>query len=177
MSDKVVLAFSTFPDVETARRVAREIVEQRLAACGNILPQIHSVYRWQDKVESGDEALAIFKLSASRYAEFERKLRSLHPYDETALREVAEETGIRARLLRPLGILEFPGKKEPIRTKFYLMELIFEGEAVEQPARQIGWFSFDEAQGNAFHPQTRKLLLIAEQRVRERLTESTASKP
>jgi periplasmic divalent cation tolerance protein len=81
MSDEVVLAFSTFPDAETARRVAREIVELRLAACGNVLPQVHSVYRWQGKIESADEALAIFKLSASRYAEFETKLRSLHPYD------------------------------------------------------------------------------------------------
>jgi periplasmic divalent cation tolerance protein len=81
MSDEVVLALSTFPDAETARRVAREIVELRLAACGNVLPQIHSVYRWQGKIESADEALAIFKLSASRYAEFETKLRSLHPYE------------------------------------------------------------------------------------------------
>ena len=81
MADEIVLALSTFPDAETARRVAREIVELRLAACGNILPQIHSVYRWQGKIESSDEALAIFKLSASRYGEFERKLRALHPYD------------------------------------------------------------------------------------------------
>jgi periplasmic divalent cation tolerance protein len=81
MADEIVLAFCTFPDAETARRSAREIVELRLAACGNVLPQIHSVYRWQGKIESADEALAIFKLPADRYAEFETKLRSLHPYD------------------------------------------------------------------------------------------------
>jgi periplasmic divalent cation tolerance protein len=51
------------------------------AACGNVLPQIHSIYRWQGKIESGDEALAIFKLPSDRYAEFESKLLSLHPYD------------------------------------------------------------------------------------------------
>jgi periplasmic divalent cation tolerance protein len=81
MADEIVIAFSTFPDLETARRVAREIVELRPAACGNIVPQVHSIYRWQGKVESGEEALAIFKLSAGRYAEFETKLRSLHPYE------------------------------------------------------------------------------------------------
>jgi len=81
MADEIVLAFCTFPDAETARRVARELVELRLVACGNVLPQIHSVYRWDGKIESADEALAIFKLPATRYAEFERKLRSLHPYD------------------------------------------------------------------------------------------------
>jgi periplasmic divalent cation tolerance protein len=81
MADEIVLGFSTFPDVETARRVVREIVELRLAACGNIVPQIHSVYRWQGKIESSEEALAIFKVSADRYDEFQIKLRSLHPYD------------------------------------------------------------------------------------------------
>jgi len=81
MADEIVLALCTFPDAETARRIARKIVELRLAACGNVLPQIHSVYRWQGKIESADEALAIFKLPASGYAEFETKLRSLHPYD------------------------------------------------------------------------------------------------
>ena len=81
MADEIVLALCTFPDAETARRIARELVESRLAACGNVLPQIHSIYRWQGKIESGDEALGIFKLPASGYAEFETKLRSLHPYD------------------------------------------------------------------------------------------------
>src|SRR6476646_11806249 len=81
MADEVLIAFCTFPDAETANRVARELVEAQLAACGNVLPQIHSVYRWQGKVESSAEALAIFKLTANRYSAFEAKLRSLHPYD------------------------------------------------------------------------------------------------
>lgn len=81
MADEIVLAFCTFPDPETAGRIARELVELRLAACGNVVPQIHSVYRWEEKIESADEALAIFKLPSSRYAEFEAKLRSLHPYE------------------------------------------------------------------------------------------------
>jgi periplasmic divalent cation tolerance protein len=94
MSDEILLVFSTFPDAETARRVAREIVDLRLAACGNVLPQIHSVYRWQGKLESGDEALAMFKLSASRYAEFETKLRSLHPYEVPEIISCKIERGL-----------------------------------------------------------------------------------
>jgi periplasmic divalent cation tolerance protein len=81
MANEILVAFCTFPDEETARQIAKEMVERRLAACGNVLPQVHSIYRWQGKVESSDEALAIFKLSAGRYGEFEAKLRSLHPYD------------------------------------------------------------------------------------------------
>jgi periplasmic divalent cation tolerance protein len=81
MAGQVLLAFCTFPEVETARKVTREIVDFGLAACGNVLPQVHSIYRWQDKIESNDETLAIFKLDAQSYPEFEKKLRALHPYD------------------------------------------------------------------------------------------------
>jgi periplasmic divalent cation tolerance protein len=94
MADEVVLAFCTFPDAETARRIARELVELRLAACGNVLPQIHSVYRWQGKIESADEVLTIFKLPASRYAEFEAKLRALHPYDVPEIISCAIDRGL-----------------------------------------------------------------------------------
>ena len=81
MPEEIVLTFCTFPNAETARRIVGELVDLQLAACGNVLPQIHSVYRWEGKVESADESLAIFKLPASRYPDFESKLRSLHPYD------------------------------------------------------------------------------------------------
>ena len=78
---EALVAFCTFPDANTAQKIVKEIVDLRLAACGNILPQVHSIYRWQGKVESGDESLAIFKLDASRYSEFETKLCALHPYE------------------------------------------------------------------------------------------------
>src|ERR1700704_1335709 len=76
-----LIAFCTFPDAETAGKSVKEIVDLKLAACGNILPQIHSIYRWQGKIESNEESLAIFKLESIRYPEFEARLRELHPYD------------------------------------------------------------------------------------------------
>lgn len=81
MAEQVLIAFCTFPGVETARRIVKEIVDLGLAACGNIIPQIESIYRWQGKVESHGETLVIFKLTADRYPEFEKRLRSLHPYE------------------------------------------------------------------------------------------------
>lgn len=81
MPGQALLAFSTFPDVDTARKIVREIVEARLAACGNVVPQIESIYHWKGKLESSSEAFAIFKLANDRYAEFEKRLRALHPYD------------------------------------------------------------------------------------------------
>jgi len=81
MADEVLVVFCTFPDMDTAGKAVRELVEQRLAACGNIFPEVHSVYRWKGEVESAAEVLTIMKLDAARYPEFENKLRSLHPYD------------------------------------------------------------------------------------------------
>ena len=81
MGDEIVLAFSTFPDVETARRIARELVTEKFAACANVIPKIESIYRWQGKIEQGDETLVLFKTTAARFAVFQEKLKSLHPYD------------------------------------------------------------------------------------------------
>jgi periplasmic divalent cation tolerance protein len=81
MGEQALLALSTFPDAETARKIVKAIVDLRLAACGNIIPEVESIYRWQGKVESNRETLVIFKLTLDRYSEFEQKLRSLHPYD------------------------------------------------------------------------------------------------
>ena len=81
MGVQALLALGTFPDAETARKIVKEIVDLRLAACGNIIPRVESIYRWQGKVESSGETLVIFKLTPDRYSEFEQKLRSLHPYN------------------------------------------------------------------------------------------------
>jgi periplasmic divalent cation tolerance protein len=95
---EALVAFCTFPDAETARRIVKEIVDLRLAACGNILPQVHSIYRWQGKVESGDEALSIFKLDAQCYREFETKLRALHPYEVPEIISCKIDNGLREYL-------------------------------------------------------------------------------
>jgi periplasmic divalent cation tolerance protein len=81
MAEKVLLALSTFPDQETARRISNELVTKKLAACANILPGVESIYRWKEKIESGNEPLVLFKLSEDRQSAFQEKLRSLHPYD------------------------------------------------------------------------------------------------
>ena len=94
MSDEVVLAFSTFPDVETARRIARELVTENFAACANVIPKIESIYRWQGKIEQGDETLVLFKTTAARFAAFEEKLKSLHPYEVPEVISCKVEAGL-----------------------------------------------------------------------------------
>ena len=81
MAEKILLALSTFPDRETAQRISKELVTEKFAACANILPSIESIYRWKEKLESGNETLVFFKVSEDRQSAFQHKLRSLHPYE------------------------------------------------------------------------------------------------
>jgi periplasmic divalent cation tolerance protein len=81
VTEQVVIALSTFPDAETAKRISRELVQNALVACANIISPIESIYFWKDKIEESGEVLAIFKLPAAGYAQFEKRLHSLHPYD------------------------------------------------------------------------------------------------
>ena len=81
MAEKILLALSTFPDGETARRISNQLVTEKFAACANILPGVESIYRWKEKIDTGNETLVFFKLSEDRQAAFQEKLRSLHPYE------------------------------------------------------------------------------------------------
>ena len=81
MAAKILLALSTFPDAETARRISNQLVNEKFAACANILPAVESIYRWKEKIETADEVIVFFKTTPDRQTAFQEKLRSLHPYD------------------------------------------------------------------------------------------------
>ena len=79
-SDAIVV-FITAPTVEEARLLADKLVEAKLAACVQILPQMESVYRWQGKVERQPEHLLIVKTTSQRFEELEKEVRAMHSYD------------------------------------------------------------------------------------------------
>jgi periplasmic divalent cation tolerance protein len=81
MDQETLLVCSTFPEIETARRIAQQLVTENLAACANIIAAVESIYRWQDKIENSTETLVFFKTTADRYPAFQDKLKSLHPYE------------------------------------------------------------------------------------------------
>jgi periplasmic divalent cation tolerance protein len=81
MAEKILLALSTFPNAEIARRISNQLVSERFAACANIFPSVESIYRWKEKIESGNETVVFFKVSENRQPAFQDKLQSLHPYD------------------------------------------------------------------------------------------------
>jgi periplasmic divalent cation tolerance protein len=81
MPDKILLAISTFPDRAIAQHISNQLVAEKLVACSNILPGVESIYRWKGKIETANETFVFFKLSEDRQAAFQKKLRSLHPYE------------------------------------------------------------------------------------------------
>jgi periplasmic divalent cation tolerance protein len=80
MTDKRIV-LSTAGSVEEAHKIARYLVENQLAACVNIVPEIESIYRWQGKVESSSESLLLIKTTSGNVASVEEAIRELHSYD------------------------------------------------------------------------------------------------
>ena len=71
----------TAPDAATATRLAHLLVEERLAACVQVVPAVTSVYRWQGEVETAQEHLLLVKSTAASFAAIRDRVRSEHPYD------------------------------------------------------------------------------------------------
>jgi periplasmic divalent cation tolerance protein len=71
----------TAPDIGTARTLARWVLERRLAACVNLLPEIESHYWWQGKLDRGTEVLMLIKTTAAQIPTLEQAILERHPYD------------------------------------------------------------------------------------------------
>jgi periplasmic divalent cation tolerance protein len=76
---RVVLV--TSPDVDAARRLVRTLVEESLAACGNIVPGVESIYRWRGEVREDAEVLIVLKTTAACAARVVARIPELHPYE------------------------------------------------------------------------------------------------
>jgi len=81
MAEEALVVLVTFPDAETARRIVTTLVEERLVACGNLIPTVESIYRWQGTVETANEVLVLLKTGVDRYLALETRLKELHPYE------------------------------------------------------------------------------------------------
>ena len=75
------IVMSTAGSQEEARRIAHALVERRLAACVNIVPQIESVYRWQQKIETATEWLLLIKTQAESFERIRAAIKELHSYE------------------------------------------------------------------------------------------------
>jgi len=78
---KSYLVLSTVDTHQEAERIAQQLVEERLAACVNIVPQITSIYRWKGALERASEHLMIMKTAEDRLFSLTHRIKELHPYE------------------------------------------------------------------------------------------------
>lgn len=98
MSDAAVIVCSTLPAGLDPGPIARALVEERLAACVQVLPAMQSVYRWEGAVETADERALLIKTTSRRVSALETRLRSLHPYEVPEFLVLRAEGGSAAYL-------------------------------------------------------------------------------
>ncbi|HEY4765155.1 MAG TPA: divalent-cation tolerance protein CutA [Candidatus Sulfotelmatobacter sp.] len=97
MTDKRIV-LSTAGSEDQARKIARHLVDERLAACVNIIPRIESIYRWQDKVESSAEWLLLIKTTGEKSPAVRDAIRALHSYELPECITIGIEDGSAAYL-------------------------------------------------------------------------------
>jgi periplasmic divalent cation tolerance protein len=78
---ETVVVFVTAPSADEAARIARTLVEEKLAACGNVIPAIRSIYRWQGSIHDDQEALLVLKAPRKRLTELADRVAQIHPYE------------------------------------------------------------------------------------------------
>lgn len=95
---KTLLVMTNMPDQASAEILAAALVEQRVAACVNVLPPAQSVYRWKGQVESASEVPLLIKTTAERYPILEEAILAGHPYELPEIVAVPVEYGLPAYL-------------------------------------------------------------------------------
>jgi periplasmic divalent cation tolerance protein len=93
MTDAVVILI-TAPSAEVAAAIARTLVEERLAACGNVVPGVRSIYRWEGAVQDEAEVLLVLKTGRGALPALKLRLKELHPYQVPELLALPVEDGL-----------------------------------------------------------------------------------
>jgi len=96
--DAVQVTLVTAPDADTADRIARALVDERLAACVNLVPGVRSVYRWEGAVEEAEEVLLVVKSRRDRAAALAARVKALHPYEVPEVLSLSAAGGSEAYL-------------------------------------------------------------------------------
>ena len=81
----VVTVYAVFANANEAETIARAMIEHRLAACANILPECRSIYRWEDKIDTVDEVPGVFKTTLAKSDALIARIAELHSYDTPAI--------------------------------------------------------------------------------------------
>ena len=89
----VQILLSTVESAQTAEKIASTVVEERLAACVNVLPGVSSYFRWEGEIQREQEFMLILKTSTDRLRELIERIETLHPYEVPEIVSVPVEEG------------------------------------------------------------------------------------
>ena len=91
---KSILVFCTFTNFASVKSTAESLVNEKLAACVNIIPHVQSIFRWQGKVDNANENVLVIKTKDSLYSELEKRIQELHPYELPEIISVSIDNGL-----------------------------------------------------------------------------------
>ena len=94
MAEEILIVYATFPNADTARTIVATLVEEGLIACGNLIPNVESIYRWQGTVQAATEVFAIMKTTRSCLIALAERYRAMHPYQVAEFLTVSVEDGL-----------------------------------------------------------------------------------
>ncbi len=100
------IVLTTAANPEEAQRIARTLVEERLAACATLVPSVRSIYRWEGKVEDASETLILIKTGAQQLDALESRLHALHSYETPEFLVIETARGSSAYLAWMLSNLD-----------------------------------------------------------------------
>ena len=91
---EIFLVITTLPNVATAHSLAEKLVNERAAACVNVMPPCTSLYLWHGKLETAEEHTLLIKTSRSRYQRLEQLIKEAHPYELPEIIAIPVEQGL-----------------------------------------------------------------------------------
>jgi len=101
------ICLCTCPDEATAQNLATSLVEEKLAACVNILPKVLSVYSWQGTIQQDQECLLLIKSNKQTFAAIQEHILARHPYELPEIIAVPIEDGLKPYLQWIDDVMEF----------------------------------------------------------------------
>jgi periplasmic divalent cation tolerance protein len=92
-NQRVVIAITTFADIDATGQFGAQLIEAQLVACVNLVPGVESIYRWKGKVEQEPEVIAVMKTTENRLEDLEAWVQEKHPYYEPEFLVLPVEAG------------------------------------------------------------------------------------
>ena len=89
----VQLVITMLPTADAAVTLARTLVEEKLASCGNLIPAVRSIYRWEDKIQDENEVLLLLKTRSEHFERLKARILELHPYEVPEVLALPVEAG------------------------------------------------------------------------------------